>query len=210
MKTYKAILLILLVLLIDQGSKLWVKTHMMMNEQIFIASWFRILFTENPGMAFGMELPGMWGKLFLSSFRLVVVIAGVWFLRKLIREKAHWGFVYCASLVFAGALGNMVDGLFYGAVFNDSYGRIAEFMPSEGGYNGWLGGYVVDMLYFPIIRNDAGEVLFFSPVFNVADSAITVGVFLIIIFQKQFFPEENKQALETDPAIADAEEANLS
>lgn len=204
MKSFKAILLILLVLLIDQGSKLWVKTHMMMNEQIFITSWFRILFTENPGMAFGMELPGMWGKLFLSSFRLVVVVAGVWFLRKLIRENAHWGFLYCSSLVFAGALGNMLDGLFYGAVFSDSYGRVAEFMPADGGYNGLLGGYVVDMLYFPIVRNEAGDVLFFSPIFNIADAAITVGVFLIIVFQKQFFPEEKKlvegtQAANTSP-----------
>src|SRR4051812_19039078 len=120
MKSYKAFLIVLGILILDQFTKFWVKTHMFLGEEIPLTGWLSLHFTENPGMAFGMVLPGVWGKLFLSAFRLVAVVGGIWFIKHLIRQESHWGFVVCASMILAGAIGNMIDGTFYGMIFSDS------------------------------------------------------------------------------------------
>jgi signal peptidase II len=202
MKPYKAFLIILAVLIVDQAVKIWVKTHMVMGEEIVIANWWRLHFTENPGMAFGMVLPGVWGKLFLSTFRLAAVGGGIWYVLHLLKTKAHWGFVTACSMILAGAIGNMIDGAFYGMIFTDSYGRVAGFLPKAGGYAGFLHGQVVDMMWFPMFHGFfpnwvpfwGGEYFeFFRPVFNVADSAITSGVFIILLFQQYFFVEETSK-----------------
>jgi signal peptidase II len=183
-----------------------------MGEEIMITTAFRLHFTENPGMAFGMVLPGIAGKLFLSFFRLGAACAGTWYILHLLKQKAHWGFITACSLILAGAIGNMMDGTFYGLVFTDSYGRIAELFPKGGGYAGFLQGHVVDMLWFPVAHGVFPQWLpvwggeyyeFFRPVFNIADSSITIGVFMILIFQRMFFKEENAAI---EPSSLPAEE----
>ena len=202
MKPYKVFLIIFIILLLDQILKIWVKTHMYMGQEIVITNWFRIHFTENRGMAFGMELPGFWGKMFLSAFRLTAAVLGVWYLRHLIRGKAHWGFITACSMILAGAIGNMIDGTFYGLIFSDSYNGVAHAFSKGGGYAGLFQGKVVDMLWFPLYHGFfpnwlpvwGGEYYeFFRPVFNIADSSITVGVFIILIFQGVFFKEGKKK-----------------
>ncbi len=172
---------------------------MIIGEEIVLTNWWRLHFTENPGMAFGMVLPGVWGKLFLSVFRLAAVGGGIWYVLHLLKTKAHWGFVTACSMILAGAIGNMIDGAFYGLIFSDSYGKVATLFPQGGGYAGFLHGQVVDMLWFPMFHGFfpnwvpfwGGEYFeFFRPVFNVADSAITSGVFIILVFQQYFFVEE--------------------
>ncbi len=188
---------ILIVLIADQVLKFWVKTHMMLGEEfIIIENWFRIHFVENNGMAFGMQIAGSWGKKLLSILRIVAIsMIGV-YLISLIRKKAHMGLVFSIALIFAGALGNLLDSIFYGVIFSDSYYHIAELFPKDGGYSSFLHGKVVDMFYFPLIKGTypswvpflKGETfLFFQPVFNIADSAISVGVFILILFQRKFF-----------------------
>lgn len=213
MKPYKAFLIVLAVLILDQAVKIWIKMHMVMGEELVLTNWCRLHFTENPGMAFGMVLPGVWGKLFLSTFRLVAVGGGIWYVLHLLKTKAHWGFVTACSMILAGAIGNMIDGAFYGMIFSDSYGRVAEFLPKGGGYAGFLQGHVVDMLWFPLAHGFfpkwlpiwGGEYFeFFRPVFNIADSSITTGVFIILGFQKYFFVEETNDELQhqhTEPAL---------
>jgi len=199
MKAYKAAIIVLLILLVDQGTKFWVKTHMMIGQEIHVTNWFIINFVENPGMAFGMVLPGIWGKLFLSVFRLVAVTGGIWFLRRIIKKGEHWGFVTAVSLILAGAIGNMIDGTLYGIIFNDSYHQVATLFPKEGGYSGWMQGLVVDMVQVKLYSGRNFE--FFPFIFNVADSAITVGVFIILLFQGVFFKEakpETNSSTETN------------
>ena len=181
-KTLFLIALILLVLIIDQSSKFWVKTHMYLHQDEPIFSWFHILFVENNGMAFGMEV---FGKLFLSLFRVIAIGAIIYFLIKLIKSGYGLGFVLCVGLILAGAIGNLIDSAFYGMVFNSSTGQVATFIDHPEGqpnYATFLHGKVVDMLYFPIIKDARGETLFFSPVFNIADSSVTIGVSLILLF----------------------------
>jgi len=159
--------------------------------------WFIINFTENYGMAFGLKFGGDYGKLMLSLFRILAVGAIGYYLYTLIREKANFGFVACISLIFAGAMGNIIDSAFYGLLFSEStFMQTATFLPAGGGYGSFLHGKVVDMLYFPLISGNypawvpflgGQDFLFFRPVFNVADSAITTGVLAIIIFQKSLF-----------------------
>lgn len=165
-----------------------------------LGDWFIIHFTENNGMAFGMEFGGDYGKLFLSTFRIVAIAFLAWYLYSLTKKKAHPGYTACIALIFAGAIGNIIDSVFYGVIFSDSINQIAEIFPEGGGYADLLHGRVVDMFYFPIIEGHfpawfpiwgSEEFIFFRPVFNLADSAITVGVFLIIIFQKRFFEDDN-------------------
>jgi signal peptidase II len=198
MKGYKAAIIIVSIILIDQATKIWVKSNMMLSQEYIITDWFRIHFTENPGMAFGMMLPGVWGKLFLSIFRLFAVVGGVWYLRKIIYEKAHWAFVTAASMVLAGAMGNMIDGTFYGVIFSESHHQVAQLFPAEGGYSGWMQGLVVDMLWFPLFHGFWPEWVpfvggdyfeFFRFIFNIADAAITTGVIIILLFQGVFFKD---------------------
>lgn len=188
--TKKSILLIFLVLFIDQTVKIYIKLHFAIGEHVDIFNWFQIYFIENNGMAFGMEIIS---KLFLTLFRIVAVVLLAYYIRNLIRENARTGFILTVSLVLAGAAGNIIDCLFYGLFFDDSYGHIASFLPDGGGYAPLFYGKVVDMLYFPIIRNGAGQTIFFSPIFNIADSAISVAVVLILLF----FRKELNESLET-------------
>lgn len=168
---------------------------MRLGQEYEVFDWFIIHFTENVGMAFGMEFGGDYGKLGLSIFRIIAVAAIGYYLYYVTKKGAGNMVIVALSLVFAGALGNIIDSTFYGLIFNDSYGQVASMFPEEGGYAGLLHGRVVDMLYFPLIDGHFPSwfpfwankhFLFFSAIFNVADSAITVGMGLIILFQKQF------------------------
>lgn len=188
-----AISVIAAVLIIDQAFKIWIKTHFALGEEVcVIGDWFRLHFVENNGMAFGMQLSdASWGKFALSLFRLVAIGVIGYGLVKLCHYNEKRGLVVCISLVWAGALGNIFDSLLYGVIFDSSWGQVAQLFPPDGGYSTWLHGRVVDMLYFPIIDGVwpqwvpffGGEhFLFFRPVFNIADSAICVGIFLLLVF----------------------------
>ncbi len=194
----KSIIVIFLVLLFDQILKFYIKTEFFLGEEIHvIGDWFILHFTENPGMAFGYELGFSWGKLALSVFRILAIGALIYYLYTLIRKNSTSGLIISISLILAGAIGNMIDSAFYGMIFNESmYHQKAVLFPFEGGYAGFLHGHVVDMFYFPLFSFTWPEwtpwlggqnFQFFQPVFNIADSAITVGVSLILIFQKRFF-----------------------
>ncbi len=172
---------------------------MYLGQDYKVTDWFYIHFTENNGMAFGLEFGGDYGKLFLSLFRIVFVSGLAWFLWKLVREKANYLYISILSLVFAGAIGNIIDSVFYGLIFSSSeFGSIAALFPASGGYAGILHGKVVDMLYFPLISGTFPEwlpvwggesFLFFRPVFNIADAAISCGVILWIVFQHKIHPD---------------------
>jgi len=202
MKGYtKPLILIGSLLLIDQLSKFWVKLNMTLGQEYKIfGDWFIIHFTENNGMAFGLEFGGEAGKLALSLFRIAAVVGIAYGLHYMVKKKYHRGFILNVALIFAGAMGNIIDSTFYGLIFSEStWFDKASLFPAEGGYSSLLHGKVVDMLYFPVIKGDfpswfpiwGGEdFLFFRPVFNIADSAITVGVALILIYQKRYFKEE--------------------
>lgn len=177
--TQKSVWLIFLVLLIDQVSKIYIKLNFVLGESVYVFDWFRIYFIENNGMAFGMEIIG---KLFLTIFRIIAVGGLAYFIHYLVKKQARQGFILSVALLLAGAAGNILDSVFYGVLFSDSYGHLATFLPEGGGYAPLFYGKVVDMLYFPIIKNSAGETLFFSPVFNIADSAISVAAGIILIF----------------------------
>lgn len=180
--TKKSILLILVILLVDQAVKFYVKLNFMLGESVDVFGWFQILFVENNGMAFGMEI---FGKLFLTLFRIVAVSALGYVIYKLIKQNAKAGFILSISLLLAGAAGNIFDSVFYGLLFSDSMHHVATFLPVEGGYSSVFYGKVVDMLYFPIIKDSAGETLFFSPVFNIADASISVAVGIILLFYRK-------------------------
>lgn len=156
MKSRTVVLIILIIILADQSLKFWVKTSMVYHEQIpLLGSWFRLFFIENEGMAWGWKFGGEWGKMALTLFRLVAVIFGVYYIRTIIKKKQHPGFIFCAALIFAGALGNLIDSLFYGMIFSYSEvgAPLAKLFPEGGGYAGFLHGRVVDMLYAPIIED---------------------------------------------------------
>lgn len=196
-KKYHAIIFIVLLLVIDQVVKISIKTTMTLGEEFnVLGNWFRIHFIENNGMAFGMEFGGRFGKIFLTLFRVVAVTGIGWYISKLIKEKAPRGLVFAFCLIFVGALGNIVDCLFYGMIFSDSYGQVATMFPEFGGYSSFLHGKVVDMLYFPLYEGflpdwfpiwGGKHIIFFRPVFNIADSYISIGVFMIILFYRKYF-----------------------
>lgn len=216
-KPFYVILLITFVLLIDQASKIWVKTHMMLGEsfEVFGCSWFHIHFIENPGMAFGIEWGGNWGKLALSSFRIVAICVIGYMLYRLIKEKAAWVVLTALALIFAGATGNILDSVFYGLFFSEStVFEVAEFMPADGGYTSILYGKVVDMLYFPLIDTHWPEwvpyfsgrsLQFFEFIFNIADTSVFCGTALVFIFYKDFFKKE-----ETDDELNQNDEVDYT
>ncbi|MFA6736954.1 MAG: lipoprotein signal peptidase [Saccharofermentanales bacterium] len=191
-KAWVAVAVVMLVLLVDQLSKIWVKTHMGLYDTIHITDWYKIYFVENNGMAFGIEAGG---KLFLSLFRIIAVVLIVFYIRRLVRDNYKSGFIICVTLVLAGASGNIIDSIFYGMIFEASYpGHLSSFVPWGEGYSSFLHGKVVDMLYFPLISGTypdwvpvvgGQEFLFFRFIFNIADSAITVGVILILLFYRK-------------------------
>ena len=188
----------------------------MLGDEIVIAkNWFILHFVENNGMAFGLEFGNHIGKYFLSVFRIVAVGAIGWYISKLWKKEVPFGIIVCFSLIMAGAIGNILDSAFYGLIFNDSYGRIATFLPEGGGYASFLQGRVVDMFYFPLISTTypswvpffGGEsFVFFRPVFNVADSSITVGILTILIFYRKFFDEKQVPSEAQASVIATPEE----
>ena len=190
---------IFLVLLFDQILKIWIKTHLTLNQEIsVIGSWFNLLFVENNGMAVGwLGGGGLW-KLALSLFRIVAIVVLFWVLIRLSKKGTKFGVLFGIALITAGAMGNIIDSVFYGRIFSEStFTQVATLFPDGGGYAGWLHGRVVDMLYFPIIdvaKENAtwlpnfffgpdGHFIFFRPIFNFADAAITIGVFYMLIFQ---------------------------
>ena len=192
-----SLLIILIILLIDQVLKIWVKTHMEIGQEIhLLGNWGILHFIENNGMAFGMEMGGRPGKFILSIFRIAAIFGIGWFLNSLINKKASLGLIFAVSAIMAGALGNIIDSAFYGMIFSESFNQSAILFPAGGGYSSFLHGKVVDMFYFPIINTTwpdwspvkPGEsFVFFRPVFNIADSAITCGVISILLFQKKMF-----------------------
>lgn len=192
-----------ILLVIDQVSKILVKTNMTMGESISVlGDWFQILFIENPGMAFGMEFGGSIGKYFLTILRIVLVIVMIIYLRKLLKKGSEVPMGVCVGImmVMVGALGNILDCMFYGILFGEStMMQVAQFLPEGGGYAPFFLGKVVDMLYFPLIDTTWPEwvpfvggdsLIFFRPIFNFADSCITVGALYLMIFQWKFFSEK--------------------
>jgi signal peptidase II len=205
----KSILIIFLILILDQVLKIWIKTHMTLGQEFNIAgNWFIIHFTENEGMAFGFTFGGKAGKLILSIFRIIAVIIIGIYIYRLQKKSPHPGLIISFSLIMAGALGNIIDSAFYGLNFNaSSFHSVANLFPPEGGYASFLHGKVVDMLYFPVIETTlpswfpiwGGEPFtFFRPVFNIADSSITTGVMLLLIFQNKFFAKKETEEVSSE------------
>ena len=212
-------LLIAIILIADQLIKIYIKTHYFLGEEHKVAGdWFRLHFVENEGMAWGWKFGGGLGKVLLTLFRLVAVIAGTFIIRGFIKKGYTKGFIICASLIYAGAFGNLIDSMFYGLIFNESipYAQnVAQLFPAGGGYGSFLHGKVVDMFYFPIIDTNLPSWLpfwggerfeFFQPVFNLADASISSGVIVLLLFQKRFMPhKEHTQPtpVETEAIVDD-------
>ena len=225
MKRRHVFLITLLILLADQALKIYIKTHYYLGQEHEVIgglSWFRMHFIENEGMAYGWKLGGEWGKMALTLFRLVAVVFGTFYLAYTVRKKYHPGFIICATLIYAGAIGNLIDSLFYGLFFENSDPYVQNIAKSalqqgfSGGYASFLHGKVVDMLYFPIITDAhypkwfpiwGGESFeFFRPVFNIADASISLGVLFILLFQKRFFHMEEEPVhptVETSSTVND-------
>ena len=231
MKTLKlkhVAFIIVAIILVDQALKIWIKTSHPTGEveRVFGMDWFRLHFIENPGMAWGWKFGNETGKMILTLFRLAAVIFGTWYLVKIVKQEYRRGFIICAALIYAGALGNLIDSMFYGMIFdkglkydpaiNDylQYSGVAEF--SSNGYSSFLHGSVVDMLYFPMVRGNfpswvpfvgGDDFEFFSAIFNIADASISTGVITLLIFQKRFFkkisPNPASATMETSTEVSD-------
>ncbi|MDR0799412.1 MAG: lipoprotein signal peptidase [Dysgonamonadaceae bacterium] len=194
------ILIILLILVADQALKIWIKTHLMLYQEIRVADWFYIRFVENNGMAMGIEVVA---KIFLTFFRIIASFGIVYYLWRLLKRGFKMGYIVCIALIFAGAVGNIFDSIFYGVIFNDSPVfneylpfETATLFPPEGGYSSWFQGKVVDMFYFPLFEFNwpswipffGGEkFVFFQYIFNIADASISVGIIVLILFYRQTF-----------------------
>lgn len=203
-RTLKCILIILGILIVDQTIKILVKTNMTIYEQHpVLGNWFILHFVENRGMAFGLNLPGNYGKVILSLFRLLAITAIGFYLAHLIKLKAHPGLLITMSLIMGGAIGNMIDSAFYGLIFSQSTSfEPAVLFPQGGGYDTFMHGNVVDMFYFPILSGKYPEWIprlggqsftFFRPVFNIADASISVAVILLLFRQKKYFAHMEKK-----------------
>lgn len=207
MKGYtKPFLAVLFILIADQLLKFWIKLNMVLGQEFHLLGDRAIIhFTENNGMAFGMEFGGEAGKLALTLFRIAAVCGIGYGVIYLVKKKYHRGLILNVALIFAGALGNIIDSTVYGLIFSEStYYQPAKLFPADGGYAGLFHGKVVDMFYFPLLQGvfpqwfpfwGGQEFIFFRPVFNIADAAISIGVILILLYQKRYFKEEKKEAL---------------
>jgi signal peptidase II len=202
-KYRSALFIVFLVILFDQSLKFYIKTHFYYGEEVnVLGSWFRLHFIENEGMAFGMKLSqAAIGKLILTLFRLVAVTFGFFLLKKIVDRKYATGAIICGSLILAGALGNLLDSMFYGLIFSESSFHLGRLVPWGTGYGNLFHGRVVDMLYFPMVDTilpnwipfvGGKNFVFFEPVFNLADAAISVGVFTLILFQKKFIHRQEE------------------
>jgi signal peptidase II len=205
MKSKHLVFIILAIIFADQALKFYIKLNYYAGEEHHVlGSWFRLHFVENEGMAWGWKFGGGIGKIILTLFRLVAVIWGTFLLKDFIAKKYHKGFIICAGLIYAGALGNLIDSMFYGLIFENSdpfMNNVANLFPKGGGYTSFLHGKVVDMLYFPLVDFmmptwvpflGGKPFTFFDPVFNLADASISVGVITILIFQNTFFNKEEE------------------
>jgi len=210
MNLKKSLLLIFIILLIDQVVKIYIKTHFRLGEYVQVFDWFKIYFVENNGMAFGTEFGGKTGKLFLTVFRLVAITGISYWLYQSIKKKESKLLIIAISLILAGAIGNIIDSVFYGRIFSDSFHQVAQVFPEGGGYASWFQGRVVDMFYFPMFEVSIPDFLpvlggkhftFFEPVFNVADSAITIGVAILLLFNKRIFKEKEKKKIDYQKQI---------
>ncbi|HEX7905393.1 MAG TPA: lipoprotein signal peptidase [Chitinophagaceae bacterium] len=227
MKLRNVFFIILLIIIADQAIKIWIKTSYSLGDtNISHLSWFRLHFIENSGMAWGWKFGNETGKMVLTLFRLAAVIFGTWYLGRIVKQKYKRGFIVCAALIYAGALGNLIDSMFYGMIFDKGLhfdAALNDYIPYSGiaslssnGYSSFLHGSVVDMLHFPIIDSHfpswipwiGGDKLeFFSPIFNIADASISVGVITLLLFQKRFFKHpvqtEKHPVVETNTEISD-------
>lgn len=214
MKYKHVVLIVVLVLVADQALKFWVKTHMSMDQEIIVfQNWFRIHFLENPGMAYGLEFGGNFGKIMLTLFRLVAVVLGFRLMSKLVKQQYSNALLVFGSLILAGAAGNLIDSMFYGMIFSDSnYYQVAQFLPKGGGYGTFLHGRVVDMLYFHLYDDvlpswvpfsGGKHFIFFAPIFNIADASISVGVIAILLFQKRLL--HKKEVAPADDVVVVSE-----
>lgn len=207
-------LIIIVIILVDQALKIWIKTTYPTGEvvRVFGMDWFRLHFIENPGMAWGWKFGNETGKMVLTLFRLAAVIFGTWYLGRLVKQQYTKGFIVCAALIYAGALGNLIDSMFYGMIFDKGLhydAAINNYVTYDGvaalaspGYSSFLHGSVVDMLYFPMIRSHypswfpfvgGDDFEFFSPIFNIADASISAGVITLLLFQKRFFKKQQAE-----------------
>lgn len=231
MKSKHLIIIIALVVIADQALKIYIKTTFLLHSsQPVMGNWFQLYFVENPGMAYGWKFGGDWGKMALTIFRLGAVAFGTWYISSIIKRGYGKGFIICAALIYAGALGNLIDSCFYGMIFDKGmlydaqlndyvyYEGLATF--SKNGYASFLHGNVVDMLYFPVIRGHfpswvpvwgGDRFEFFRPIFNIADASITTGVLTILVFQRRFFghkKDEIHNTVETETLVNDTNQVS--